>query len=198
MKEIVGYLPEKSVKYCMGLVSGTNVEIKIVNKRQSKHGDYKKTKNNKHFITINNSLNPYRFLITLIHEIAHLIAVEKYGIFIRPHGKEWKYTFKLLMAPLINLSVFPKETLYYVASHFKDPKASSENDIDLVRVLNTYNKKASENQIYVYQLSEAEHFKTSNGRVFKRGNKQIKRYLCQEIKTGKMYLFNPNLEVERI
>ncbi|MFT5985531.1 MAG: SprT protein, partial [Planctomycetota bacterium] len=31
---------------------------------------------------------------------------------------------------------------------------------------------------------------------FRRGNKRVKRYECVEIATGRVYLFNPNAEVE--
>ena len=47
------------------------------------------------------NLNPYRFLMTLVHEVAHLVAFQKYGRAIKPHGKEWKFTFQTLMLPFI-------------------------------------------------------------------------------------------------
>ncbi|TDA81831.1 sprT domain-containing protein, partial [Halomonas marinisediminis] len=87
--------------------------------------------NNRHQITINANLNSYRFLITLIHEIAHFEAFEKYGRFIKPHGKEWKYTFQRLMLPLINPKVFPEQLLPLIANHFRNPKASSDTDVNL-------------------------------------------------------------------
>ena len=39
-------------------------------------------------------------------------------------------------------------------------------------------------------------FKLYNGKVFQKGNKRTKRFECVEVKTGKLYLFNPNAEVE--
>jgi hypothetical protein len=44
--------------------------------RQTRHGDYRKGVNGKHEITVNSNLNKYKFLITLIHEISHLVAFE--------------------------------------------------------------------------------------------------------------------------
>nr|WP_313791522.1 SprT-like domain-containing protein [Lacinutrix neustonica] len=53
-------------------------------------------------MTINENLNHYKFLITLIHEIAHFEAYKAFGRYIKPHGLEWKRTFQKLMLPFIN------------------------------------------------------------------------------------------------
>jgi predicted SprT family Zn-dependent metalloprotease len=46
--------------------------------------------------TVNSNLNKYKFLITLIHEISHLVAFEKFGRNIKPHGNN-EYSFQRLM-----------------------------------------------------------------------------------------------------
>ena len=73
------YLPERAVDSIFELIRINDVHLKIVNQRQSKHGDYRRVPGGAHVITINNSLNKYAFLITLVHEIAHLVAFENYG-----------------------------------------------------------------------------------------------------------------------
>jgi predicted SprT family Zn-dependent metalloprotease len=58
-------------------------------------------------------------LITLIHEISHLVAFEKFGRNIKPHGNEWKYSFQRLMIPYIRPEIFPSQLLPLLARHFK-------------------------------------------------------------------------------
>lgn len=95
MKEILSnYIPERAVDPTFQLIATYNIHLKIVNERKTRHGDYREL-NGAPQITVNANLNPYRFLITLIHEIAHFLAFKKYGRYIKPHGKEWKYTSTL-------------------------------------------------------------------------------------------------------
>ena len=49
---------------------------------------------------------------------------------------------------------------------------------------------------FVFEIEEGVTFKLYNGRIFKKGTKRRKRYECLEISSGKLYLFNPNAEVE--
>jgi len=123
MEEILSkYIPERSVAQAFELIVKCNVHLKIVNERVTRHGDYRKMPNGQHQITVNATLNKYRFLITLIHEIAHLVAFEKYGRYIKPHGIEWKRSFQQLMLPYINPDVFPVKLLPILANHFKNPR----------------------------------------------------------------------------
>lgn len=191
------YLPETAVKPCFELIKDSHVHLKIVNERVTRHGDYKRRKDGNHQITVNASLNKYRFLITLIHEIAHLLAFEKYGRNIKPHGLEWKRTFQYLMLPFIRPEVFPSQLLPLLARHFKNPKASSSTDAHLSIALKQYDEQQSEKS-YVYELPIGSVFRIYNGKLFKKGNKRIKRYECVEISTGRMFLFQPNAEVELI
>ncbi|WP_036156370.1 SprT-like domain-containing protein [Maribacter forsetii] len=191
------YLPELAVSPCFELIKDTQVHLKIVNERVTRHGDYRRRKDGNHQITVNASLNKYRFLITLIHEIAHLIAFEKYGRGIKPHGLEWKKTFQHLMIPFIRPEIFPSQLLPLLARHFKNPKASSSTDAQLSIALKQFDEQQSE-KTYVYELPIGCVFRIYNGKLFKKGNKRTKRYECIEISTGRMFLFQPNAEVELI
>lgn len=195
MKQVLQkYIPEAAVPSVMELIQHNNVHLKIVNERVTRHGDYRKNSDGTHQITVNTTLNTYRFFITLIHEIAHLIAFKKYGRSIKPHGKEWKYTFQQLMLPYINPSIFPKQLLPLIALHFKNPKASSDTDARLSLALKQYDPPNDKN--YIFEIPLGATFRLYNGKIFKRGKKRVKRYECLEIATGRMYLFNPNAEVE--
>jgi hypothetical protein len=69
--------------------------------------------------------------MTLIHEIAHLVAFENYGRNIKPHGQEWKHTFQQLMVPYIRPEIYPNHLLPLLARHFRNPSATSDTDTTL-------------------------------------------------------------------
>lgn len=195
MKEILeNYIPEQAVGPTFELIKKNNVYLQIVNQRVTRHGDYRILPNGQHKITVNASKNKYRFFITLIHEIAHLEAFEMYGRRIKPHGLEWKHTFQKLMLPFIHPSIFPAQLLPLIAKHFKNPKASSDTDAKLALALKQYDPANDKN--YIFEIPEGSLFKIYNGKVFRKGAKRVKRFEGVELETGKMYLFNPNAEVE--
>lgn len=192
------YLPEQSVATCFELIKTYRIHLKIVNDRATRHGDYRRLPNGQHQITVNTSLNPYRFLITLVHEIAHMVAFENYGRRIKPHGTEWKWTFQKLMLPFIHPEIFPSQLLPIIAHHFKNPKASSSTDTKLSIALKAFDKEQENKKNYVFELPMGSVFKIYNGKLFKKGNKRTKRYECTELGTGHIYLFQPSAEVELI
>ncbi|WP_242094867.1 SprT-like domain-containing protein [Aestuariivivens sediminicola] len=188
------YIPESAVAQVLALLEHDHLVLKIKQERKTRHGDYKPLHNGMHQITINSNLNKYRFLITLIHEVAHFEAFNTYGRFIKPHGAEWKRTFQRLMLPFLNPDIFPTTLLPLLANHFKNPKASSDTDMKLALALKQFDQP--NNKTYIFDVPYGSSFKLYNGKVFKRGNKRVKRYECVEVKTGRLYLFNPNAEVE--
>lgn len=196
VKEIKGRVPDSALALLSDLISHDELVIKVKKERKTRHGDYRMMPGGFHQITVNENLNPYRFLITLVHEIAHFEAYQKYGRFIKPHGKEWKFTFKNLMLPFLNPDVFPDELLKVLAKHFKNPKASSNSDVDLIRALRAYDPPNGKN--LVSELPLGSHFKLYNGKIFRKEKLRVKRIECIEIESGKLYLFNPNAEVESI
>ena len=68
------YLPDNSIDQIVDLFEKNPCYLKIVSNRSTKHGDFRKMPNGTYQITINHGLNSYRFLLTLVHEIAHLIV----------------------------------------------------------------------------------------------------------------------------
>ena len=191
------YVPERAVASCLELIQNTEVHLKIVNERVTRHGDYRRMPDGRHQITVNATLNKYRFLITLVHEIAHLAAFERYGRRIKPHGKEWKHTFQHLMLPFIRPEIFPSKLLPLLAKHFKNPKASSSTDAQLSVALKSFDERQND-KCYVFELPLGSVFRLYNGKIYKKGNRRVKRYECVEMTTGRMYLFQPNAEVELI
>lgn len=195
MSEVLSkYLPEYAVEPCFELIKANEVHLKIVNERMTRHGDYRKGTSGKHEITINSSLNKYKFLMTLIHEIAHLVAFKKFGRNIKPHGNEWKYTFQQLMVPFIRPEIFPSHILPLMARHFRNPAASSDTDATLSLALKQFDEGNDKN--YIFEIPYGSLFRIHNGKIFKKGAQRIKRFECLEVSSGRIYLFNPNAEVE--
>jgi SprT-like family len=190
------YIPEAAFPAVLKLLQQDKLVVKVKNERKTRHGDYKRLPNGQHQITINSNLNSYRFLMTLIHEVAHFEAYKAYGKFIKPHGIEWKRTFQNLMLPFLNPDIFPNTLLPLLAKHFKNPKASSDTDANLSLALKQFD--APNGKTYIFELPFGCTFKLYNGKIFQKGNKRVKRYECVEIKSGKLYLFNPNAEVQLI
>jgi hypothetical protein len=191
---LLKYIPEHAVKPVFDLIVTHQVHLKIVNERLTRHGDYRKGLNGKHEITVNASLNKYKFLITLVHEISHLVAFEKFGRKIKPHGNEWKYSFQILMVPYIRPEIFPNHLLPLLARHFKNPTASSDTDATLSLALKQFDKQNDKN--HIFEIPYGSVFRIQNGKIFKKIAIRVKRYECLEISSGKTYLFNPNAEVE--
>ncbi|RTY88519.1 SprT-like domain-containing protein [Flavobacterium sp. GT3R68] len=188
------YIPEHAVKPVFELIVLNGVHLKIVNERVTRHGDYRKGLNGKHEITVNANLNKYKFMMTLIHEIAHLVAFEKYGRNIKPHGTEWKYTFQRLMVPFIRPEIFPNHLLPLLARHFRNPSASSDTDATLSLALKQFDQQNDKN--YIFEIPYGSVFRIHNGKIFKKGALRVKRYECLEVSSARTYLFNPNAEVE--
>ena len=188
------YIPEHAVKPVFELIVTNQVHLKIVNERVTRHGDYRKGLSGKHEITVNASLNKYRFLITLIHEISHLVAFEKFGRKIKPHGNEWKFSFQIMMVPFIRPEIFPSNLLPLLARHFKNPSASSDTDATLALALKQYDAQNDKN--YVFEIPYGSVFRIPNGKIFKKIALRVKRYECIEVNSGRIYLFSPNAEVE--
>lgn len=188
------YIPPVAVDPVLFLIRENQIHLKIVNERKSRHGDYRKFPGGMHRITVNANLNPYRFLLTLIHEIAHLKAFEFYGNQIKPHGLEWKYTFRKLMMPMLRPDIFPDDLLPYLVRHLKNPSASSDIDAHLSLAMKKYDPPNDLD--YIYEIPHGALFRMYNGRVFKKGFKRVKLYECVEVETGRVFLFQPNAEVE--
>ena len=189
------YLPAAALQSCFDLIKSQNVHLKIVNKRKTRHGDYRQLPNGSHVITVNATENNYRFLITLIHEIAHLVAFQRYDLRIKPHGVEWKQTFIELMKPFLNERIFPQRLLPVLHHHFKNPKASSSTDHLLDKALMQYDIKSNDKQL-LSELPLGSIFAYGKGRWFQKGKKRIKRFECTELDSKRVFLFQPNVWVD--
>ena len=185
------FIPSKAIPFVQFLIDEHNFTLKIVNQRQTKHGDFRQLPDGKFQITVNNNLNQHQFLLTLVHEIAHHVTHQKFGR-VQPHGKEWKAIFQHLMLPFLHPEIYPKEILPYLANYLKNPKASTDADVNLSLALK--GNEAAAGKYFVFDIPFGSLFIFKNI-VYKRGNKRRTRYECLNIKNKKVYLFNQNVEI---
>lgn len=190
------YIPEKSVERVAQLIFEYNFKLRIKADRKNKWGDFKYNHISSQvpIITINKSLNPYSFLITLIHEIAHCKTYKEYGNTRDPHGYEWKKNFQLLMQEFLNTDVFPVDILYVLRQHMQNPSASANADLKLYKVLMNYNQPSAQKHFIEY-IKDGEKF-LYEGQVYQRINRIRKKIECVQLSSGKRYLFSPVTEIE--
>lgn len=189
------YLPDNAVHYCFDLWKQHPFHFKIARRRNSKLGDYRYDPVSKsNYISVNGDLNPYNFLVTYVHEVAHLVTYATHGRIKNPHGKEWKRTFSQLMEPLLSDLVFPADLLPVLKNHLSNPKASSCSDPDLYRALRTYDQKHGFQLLS--EIASGESFIFHN-RLFEKGSLRRTRVLCKEVNTGKRYLIPQVALVEK-
>lgn len=181
------HVPPASVEYCFQLWKSNPFELKLTQSRQTKVGDFTSRRTRSHpRITLNNDLNPYTFLLTYIHEVAHLHVYLSLGSRVEPHGEEWKTTFTDLMIPLLWESVFPEEILHELRRHMINPRASSFADTTLTRALQKFDKNAGKFSV-LSDLPEGSVFHL-NGKYFRKGKLRRTRVLCREVNSKRDYL----------
>ncbi len=186
------YVPAQALDYCCQLWYDQNFRFTVKRKRVTKLGDYRYNPETKeHSITVNADLNTYSFLLTYIHEVAHLVTFKKYGRKVSPHGIEWKTEFKKLMLPLLNPTIFPDDLLRHIASYLKNPKASSCNDHNLSRTLSEYDEK---DNTFLSDIPIGQTFTLGN-KHFKKGSLRRTRYLCQDVHSKKQYLISKSATI---
>ncbi|MBL7930986.1 MAG: SprT-like domain-containing protein [Bacteroidia bacterium] len=189
------YLPEPCVPLIAEWIITYDFKLKIKKERSSRLGDYTAPHGGlNHTITINHNLNKYAFLITLVHEVAHLVTYNQHKNSVNPHGKEWKHNFKVLIQPFLNTDIFPLEVFSALRSYMQNPAASSCSDTQLLRSLKLHDENSD--RIFLEYLPHNSVFLYNGSRVFRKGEKIRKRFKCIEISTNSVYLFDPLAEVE--
>ena len=130
MDALKAFLPAPSFPKIKHWINELDVQIKITPARKTKLGDFKGVKDAL-YISVNSDLNPYSFLITLTHELAHAFVYVKHKRGVAPHGTQWQDTFKAMMLNFLDPTIFPDDVLKVLSAHLKQPKASTLTDVNL-------------------------------------------------------------------
>jgi hypothetical protein len=193
------FLPDGSFEPVVHLINLYKVHLTVTKERKSVLGDYRHpNQGSNHKITVNGNLNKYEFLITLLHELAHLLCFEEFKNRVEPHGKEWKNIYSALLAQFMQLPIFPIDIHKSLQKTLMNPAATANGETKLLLVLRKYNEIKKEGYSFIAHLPEGALFESLKGRVFKRGKKRRIRIECIEIATGQVYSFSALTEVKLI
>jgi len=198
LQSLIDFLPEGAYPMVEPYLLHYKVHLTITRSRSSVLGDYRNAHSGKaHRISVNGNLNPYAFLVTLLHELAHLITFIRFGHRVEAHGREWKQQFSELLKHFIGASFFPKDIKIQLEQSLTNPAANSCADVNLMRVLRKYDP-VKEGHCLVEELSIGAKFEIKGNRIFECGERVRKRIKATEVSTGKIYLFSPVYEVKLI
>lgn len=193
------FLPPGAYEKVIYFLRHYKVHLTITRKRNSLLGDYRhRTHYQHHRISVNGNLNVYSFLITLLHELGHLLTFEEYGNQVPPHGQEWKMTYAALLQYFLSHKIFPADIEKEILKTLANPAASTCAEDRLIRVLKKYDLHPKNPKPLIEDIPFNALFRTEDGRIFQKGIQLRKRFKCREIKTGKEYLFSPVYEVEML
>lgn len=197
MEALRSYLPEGSFEPVLVYLDRYHVQLTITRKRRTVLGDYRlsRTASGKlqHQISVNGDLNPYAFLVTLLHELAHLVVQITHHRSVEPHGREWQLVYRQIMLEFLGLGVFPASLEKVIQTSMLRPAASSCADLDLYRALRAYDPGHGEQggQTLLENLQPGQVFRVEGGRRFRFVAKIRKRIRCDEVPSGRSYLFSP-------
>jgi len=198
ISQLQDYLPPGTFEPVLIYLRQFKVHLTVARERKSILGDYRhRTHHTNHRISVNGNLNKYSFLITLLHELAHLLTFEQFGNKVMAHGREWKTIYGRLLEQFLQHKVFPPDIEKEILLSLQNPAARSCAEDGLLRVLRKYDAAGS-NFLLVEEITIHATFRTGDGRVFQKGKKLRKRFQCKEVKTGRVYLFSPVYGVELI
>lgn len=182
------FLPEGTVPPIIQYLNEHKIHLHISRERKSKYGDFRPgIWGRQHRISVNGNLNKYHFLITLLHEIAHLLTFIQFGAHKQPHGNEWKNEFKKLLIRFHSEQIFPVDILNALIAYIHNPSATSCTDIHLFGVLRKYDKENG--SVLVSSLTIGDIFKTKDNLQYQILEKKRTRWVCIQLSTGKKYLF---------
>jgi SprT protein len=186
------YLPSGTEHIIARWVARSGVHFKITMPRNSVYGDYMHPwGKNGHRITVNGNLNKFSFLVTVVHEFAHLKVYEKHGNRVKPHGTEWKNEYREMLMPFLKEEVFPSDIAASLTNYMKDPNASSCTDTNLMMALKKYDRVKP---IYLEEIPENARFEF-NSKIFVKGPKMRTRYKCREVRTNDLYFIGQMAEI---
>lgn len=194
--ELIPFLPPNTFEEVAQYFQNHTIHLTLTRERKSVLGDYRRPSKESpyHRISINATLHPYSFLITLLHELAHMLVYLQYKDQVMPHGNEWKMQFQKMLIPYIGKNFFPEDIEAALVRYLNNPKASTCTDTNLYKALYRYSNNKN-GWTLLEDLPVGAHFKIANGAQYALLEKRRTRYRCQDLNSSKMYLFPSIYEV---
>ena len=191
-------IPEEAINYVVAHLSKQPTELVVKSKRKTVLGTYHipRSSAEKHLITVNEDLNQYAFLFTLMHEVAHLKVNVNYGAndSILPHGKEWQATFKAIIFEIMEF--FPEDIAFAIKNYQEDMSAATCRDKNLYKAFKKYDKKEV---IFLDDIPINSLFTVNEYPYhFVKQKKLRKNYLCYNTNNKKLYKISGLVDVKLV
>ncbi len=190
-RSLAKYLPAAAVDSVFNYLAQHSVHLHITRERYSKLGDYRWPRQGHpfHEISVNGNLNPYHFLLVLLHEMAHLDTWLQYKNSIHPHAHEWQANY----ARLINLylPLFPTDVSVLLQRYTARIPLSRTIEKQIDAQLRHYNPDYTPSQdITLNDLTPGTRFHIASrpDHHFVAAEKRRTRWICLNLADGKKYL----------
>lgn len=191
-KTVLGrYLPVEAVEPMFQLLTQDNsVKLHVTRERQSKLGDYRcpQPHHPYHEISVNGNINPYFFLLVLLHELAHLNTWKLHGNRVLPHGHEWQGQYAQLL--VTHCPLFPDDIRRLIERYVRRLPLERAMGRAIEKQLRHYDAGYDPaSDLTLSDLPVGSLFRLKNGRgiVFKSLEKRRTRYRCIDVDTNVAY-----------
>jgi SprT protein len=181
------HLPTFKAQAILDFLAEHKCVLRITKPRKTKRGDFRQNGRDLS-ISVNHDNNSYRFLFTLIHEIAHLQTYTLHRNKVKPHGHEWKksfrdlfYYFKMEEEFGVNSAV-----LTAVSRELENPKACSGVSITVEQAFSLYDEHDG---IYLGEIPVGETF-TFGNHTYQKLETRRTRVVCVNLANEKKYTIN--------
>ena len=193
------FLPRGAYEQIAPFFQSHTIHLTLTHERRSVLGDYRHPVPDApyHRISINANLNPYSFLITLLHELAHMFTFVHFEHKAPPHGKEWKTQFRHILIPFMGKRFFPGDVEKALHAYLHNPAASTCTDAQLYKSLYRYDEHKPGFKL-VDDIGMNQYFETEDGQVYQKIEKLRTRTRCRSLTSGKVYFFQGIVEVKAI
>ena len=194
-------VPAPAAAYCQQLWQYYGFNFQVVRPRRTRFGDFRRWPDGQTRITVNANLNPYAFLITYIHEVAHADVARAYKRRVPPHGTAWQRAFQRLMHPCLTDAIFPSDILQPLRLYMTRPAATTSAYPALVGALRQFDTVPMQptliNTTCLSELPEGTLFAFAK-KTWQRGTMRRTRIVCKELSSGKSYAILSHVLVERV
>lgn len=188
------HFPPEVAEYCFQLWQDHPFDFIVSKARGTKLGDFRYSPTKGYQVTVNHNLNPYAFLVTFIHEVAHRVTYDIHKSNVNPHGIEWKRNFYKLFEPILDEELLPASLVHILKKYLQNPAATSTGYSPLVNVLATFDSQTAIGTRLI-DLEEGTVFQLKNLILIK-GKLRRTRYICQDTQSRKNYLVAKNAYVQ--
>ncbi len=181
------HLPTHTAKHILSYLNECKCPLKITRQRKTKRGDFRQS-GTKLSISVNHDTNSFRFLFTLVHEIAHLKTYLEFGHKVKPHGVEWKTNFRELFSSLGVASEFEEdiELFNVIKEELVNPKACSGVSINVEKAFANYDDNEG---VYLGELVEGDVF-IFRGHKYEKLENRRTRVMCLNLSNNRRYTIN--------